>query len=95
MLEVCVLTRFWAKRVTFQRRVQETVLFQSSGALKQFYFAGFLFVLELTSLVGYHWLCWLTETKVTSGKEAWNVVSPGNSSIQGHRCVEGGEASTP
>lgn len=33
------------------------VLFQSSGALKQFYFAGFLYFLELTSSVGYHWLC--------------------------------------
>lgn len=46
-------------------------------------------------LVGHHWLCWFTETKGTSGKEAWNVVSPGNSSMQGHRCEEGGEAPTP
>lgn len=46
MLEVCVLIWFWAKRVTFKRRVQEAVLFRS-GALNKFHFAGFLFVFEL------------------------------------------------
>lgn len=69
--------------------------FQSRGALERFYFAGFLYFLELTSLVGHHWLCCFTETKVSSGKEVWNVVSPGNSSIQGHRGEEGREAPTP
>lgn len=52
LLEVYVLVRFWEKRVTFRRRVQGTVLFQSSGALEQFLFCRISVFLTWQGITG-------------------------------------------
>lgn len=91
MLEVYVLIRFWEKQSPLGGGCRKRFSFKAVELWSNFILQDFC----VSYLVGHHWLCWFTETKGTSGKEAWKVISPGNSSIQGHRCEEGGEAPTP